>query len=776
MTRGSSAQAVFPFPDQAEELPRGDRQGSASAWEGVLLAAFADPERSGGFLLQAEEAVRAQPGDGHILLLAATAALLDGQPARAEIFLKRFSKRYVAVASSHLLRALALAQAGKLKFARSVLEANSLSSPFDGLRNFPGGPRRLAWLSREYDRIFERGKASPRKRAAADVPLKVKAPNKAKPSAVREERAPVAALQAPPAPPLPLTDIEIPFSTELNLAPLWTAAQNAPGRDGGWWGLRERFAHLGLAQGFDELLCLPHLRDIEIFWYQIETVRKVLKQFRGRVLLADEVGLGKTIEAGMVVKEYLLRGMVDSVLVLTPPSLVGQWQEELEAKFDIPCATTRDALLRSDPERFWTQNCLIASLALARRSEHAAHITARSFDLVIVDEAHHLRDHNSRSYQLVDALNKRFLLLLSATPVQNDLTELYNVLTLLKPGIFKTLKEFRAAYVTPGKPHVPANPERLRELMRGAMVRNTRAVVALKLPRRHATTIRVDGSERERAAYQELAEAARRLAREGVNRLVLQHLLGSAGSSPAAAAATVRRFAGRHADASWHALAQRWAQVGTGGKEAALIDLLRRNPDEKKLVFVHYRETLQHLADLLTREGLAFARFEGALSGPAKDAAIAEFRERVPVLLCTESGGEGRNIQFCNTLINFDVPWNPMAIEQRVGRIDRIGQRREVYVFNLVTRGTLEEQILALLDEKVSMFELVIGEVGAILGGLDEDRDFADLMLEAWLRTTEASRAEALDALGRRLQGARAQHESAKVLDAALFGEDFETA
>ena len=146
------------------------------------------------------------------------------------------------------------------------------------------------------------------------------------------------------------------------------------------------------------------------------------------------------------------------------------------------------------------------------------------------------------------------------------------------------------------------------------------------------------------------------------------------------------------------------------------------------------------------------------------------------MLLCTESGGEGRNIQFCNTLINFDVPWNPMAIEQRIGRIDRIGQQREVFVFNLVTRGTLEEQILHLLEEKISMFELVVGEMGAILGGLDEDRDFADLMLDAWLRTTEASRAEAFDALGRRLQGARQHHESAKALDADLFGEDFETA
>src|SRR6516165_7208783 len=476
----------------------------------------------------------------------------------------------------------------------------------------------------------------------------------------------------------------------------------------------------------------------------------------------------------MVLKEYLLRGMVESVLVLTPASLVGQWREELETKFDIACATTYDALLRGDPERFWSQKRLIASLALARRSEHAAHIAGRSFDLVIVDEAHHLRDRASQSYRLVDALNKRFLLLLSATPVQNDLTELYNILTLLKPGIFKTPKEFRAAYVTPGKPHQPANPERLRELMRGAMVRNTRAVVALKLPRRHAATIRVDGAETERAAYHELAAASRRLAAEGANRLALQHLLGAAGSSPAAATAAVRRFSGCHA--SWHVLAQRWASIGTGGKEAALIDLLRRNPDEKKLVFVHYRETLEHLADLLAREGFTFARFEGALSGPAKDAAIAAFRERVPVLLCTESGGEGRNIQFCNTLINFDVPWNPMAIEQRIGRIDRIGQQREVFVFNLVTRDTLEERILQLLDQKISMFELVVGEVGAILGGIEDDRDFAGLMLDAWLHATEASRNEAFDALGHRLHEAKQQHEGAKALDESLFGEDFEAA
>ena len=150
-----------------------------------------------------------------------------------------------------------------------------------------------------------------------------------------------------------------------------------------------------------------------------------------------------------------------------------------------------------------------------------------------------------------------------------------------------------------------------------------------------------------------------------------------------------------------------------------------------------------------------FALFEGGLSGPDKDAAITAFRDRLPVLLCTESGGEGRNIQFCNTLINFDIPWNPMVIEQRIGRVDRIGQQREVFIFNLVTRGTLEDQVLRILDEKINMFELVVGEVGAILGEIDEEQDFSGLIMSAWLEATEASRAQALDALGRRLSEAR---------------------
>jgi superfamily II DNA or RNA helicase len=556
--------------------------------------------------------------------------------------------------------------------------------------------------------------------------------------------------------------------------------------------LRGELVRLSLFEGFDELLCLPALRGVEAHWYQIETVRKVLKQYRGRVLLADEVGLGKTVEAGMVLKEYILRGMAERILILTPASLVGQWRDEMAAKFGIDCATSHDALLRADPARFWAQPRVIASIAVARRKDHAELLAGqakgmKAYDVVVVDEAHHLRDQASASYRLVNALQKRFLLLLSATPVQNSLLELYNLLTLLQPGIFKTPKEFRSVYMVPGKPREPANRERLRDLMRGVMVRNTRALAALRMPRRHASTLRAKPEPAEAACYAELTALVREAAKEGAKegngvgdagtRLSLQHLLTAAGSSPSAAAAAIARFAERRAaDPRWTALLGRTEALAAGAKEAALLRLLAQNPAEKKLVFVHHRDSLGHLAERLRRQNIDFAMFSGDLSGPQKDLAVEAFRDRVPVLLCTESGGEGRNLQFCNTLINFDIPWNPMAIEQRIGRIDRIGQTREVFIFNLVTAGTIEDAMLRILDEKINMFELVVGEVGAILGEVDEQQDFSTLVLDAWLQGSEAARAEAFAKLESQLLAARRQYEGVKQLDEALFGNELDAA
>ena len=149
-------------------LPLGDQSKDVFAWDQILSATFADSSRISGFLAQAEAALRAQPGDGLILLLATTAALLDHNPARARVFLKRFSKRYVAIASYQLLRALVLAEENKLGPARAVLEDHKLTSSFEALQVFPGGWTRRAWLFRQYDRIFGSSKAGSGRRGTRE--------------------------------------------------------------------------------------------------------------------------------------------------------------------------------------------------------------------------------------------------------------------------------------------------------------------------------------------------------------------------------------------------------------------------------------------------------------------------------------------------------------------------------------------------------------------------------------------------------------------------------
>src|SRR3972149_3364226 len=217
---------------------------------------------------------------------------------------------------------------------------------------------------------------------------------------------------------------------------------------------------LALIAGFDELVCLEALR-FQPFDYQIRAARIALRRFRGRGLLCDEVGLGKTIEAGLTLKEYLARRMVSRVLIVTPPALVEQWREELITKFDLPdFVTSADSEFREHGAAAWSRfPRVIASLATARRAEHRAQIETIPYDLVVVDEAHHLKNRASVSWKFVNALQKRYLLLLTATPVQNSLDELYNLITLLKPGQLKTPREFQRQFVTQGDPRLPKNRE-----------------------------------------------------------------------------------------------------------------------------------------------------------------------------------------------------------------------------------------------------------------------------------------------------------------------------
>ena len=179
-------------------------------------------------------------------------------------------------------------------------------------------------------------------------------------------------------------------------------------------------------ESFETLICLSSLTQVKSFWYQEETAKKVLKQFRGRAMLSDEVGLGKTIEALIILMEYIKRGMVKTALILTPSPLVSQWKEEINSKFNMDIPSTDDPGFKSGSKIFWKAPFVIASINQAKSKKNFDFITAREYDMIIVDEAHHLKNRTTLNWKLVNSLKKRFILLLTATPVENNLMELYN--------------------------------------------------------------------------------------------------------------------------------------------------------------------------------------------------------------------------------------------------------------------------------------------------------------------------------------------------------------
>jgi len=538
--------------------------------------------------------------------------------------------------------------------------------------------------------------------------------------------------------------------------------------------LRRDYALLRLQKGFDELLSLAGSVGVEHFWYQLETVRRILRDFRGRVLLADEVGLGKTIEACLALREYWLRGLVRKALILTPPSLVDQWVDELHSKFGLTAVTPETGGYLGDAAGFWARhNLVVASLALARQPANRTRLAAQQYDLVIVDEAHYLKNRATAAWQLVNELRKRFLFLLSATPVGNNLAELYNLILLLRPGLLSTEAQFRRDYGRAGALDEPAPREKLRGLLREVMIRNTRAHIDLRLPRRLAATQVVQPSRAEADVLEGVEALIRdRYETSSAERRGLMMLQMQAGSSVSALTRALERYA--EADGEIDTIRQALARVDASAKTRALVDLLRRSP-EKTIVFTNFLATLDELRDALEVEGFRVAVFHGGLTPAQKNAAMAAFEADADVLVSSHVGGEGHNLQFCRTVVNYDLPWNPMTIEQRIGRVHRIGQTREVYVFNLCLAGSVEQYILKVLHEKVNLFELVAGEMEMILGELDGDVDFASLVMDLWARVADAAeRDEAFEQLGERLVRAKERYDGTRELDRALFREDYE--
>src|SRR3989449_213521 len=283
-----------------------------------------------------------------------------------------------------------------------------------------------------------------------------------------------------------------------------------PPAERAWYELRREAERIALVPGFDRLITLD-ANAIKELPHQIDVAQRVLRDMGGRAILADEVGLGKTIEASIIYKELAIRGLARRALILTPASLVGQWQGELEEKFferfDTP----------TDPDDWQRVTKAIVSHDRARSRRHAEEILRHRWDLVIVDEAHKVKSHRGATYQFIEKIERDFILLLTATPLQNDLRELYNLITLLRPGQLGTWQEFRAEHLVAGDHRTPRDPEALRALTHEVMIRTRRSSVVddLNLPPRRPRHPEVKLTRAEADLYHRTTEFLRRLYREG---------------------------------------------------------------------------------------------------------------------------------------------------------------------------------------------------------------------------------------------------------------------
>ena len=564
------------------------------------------------------------------------------------------------------------------------------------------------------------------------------------------------------------------------------------------WRLGLRAARLATHAGFDDLMCLPLVREMELLEHQIRTAKTVLRRFRGRAMLCDEVGLGKTVEAGLILSELHMRGLVRSVLILVPPSLIEQWQGEMRRKFSLDFISYDDPAFKSLGNEAWSAcDRVMASIHTAKREPHRSAILARRWDLVIVDEAHHLRNRETQLWKFASQLQKQFILLLTATPVQNNLEELFNLVTLLEPGLLSTSRQFQKRFVDRKDKLTPRNIDELHRLLAEVMVRNRRSTVGLQFTRRWAKTESVVLTPEEQHLYAGVTDFVRECLRRtdqpvstgetppsrssGLNRMVLIMLQMALGSSAAAASSMLSGLAEQprlstETRSRLRELADAAARIDAGAKFDHLVQLVRNfgGGREKLVIFTQFRATQDRLARYLAEAGEDVVVFHGGLSRLEKEAAISQFRGPARLLLATEAGSEGRNLQFAHAVCNFDLPWNPMKIEQRIGRLSRIGQQHDVHVFNLVAAGTVESAVLHLLEAKLHMFELVIGEIDMILGNLEDEREFPEVVADLWVGSADAGDfARRMETLGEQLLAAKQAYFAQRSHDDRLFGNQF---
>jgi len=464
---------------------------------------------------------------------------------------------------------------------------------------------------------------------------------------------------------------------------------------------------------FEGLQAPAHLPAFTPLKHQLEVARRVVEEMNGKAILADEVGLGKTVEAGLIIKEYMIRGLAKKILILVPASLVSQWVQELRTKFYIDAVEQKKSYV-------WEQcDVVVSSIDTAKRQPHRDTILSIAYDMVIIDEAHKLKNNKTKNYEFVRNLNKKFCLLLTATPIQNRIGEIFNLVSLLKPGHLGNEHQFKDVFAK--KDLQLEDHDRLKQLVNKVMIRNRRQDTGIEWTKRHVKTISIDFSPTEQALYDEICKLKE-------NPSYTKHMFSimtlerECCSSREAVYMTIKKMQEEEkhilGSSAITQIMEKINQVEQNSKALEVVKLIQQL-NEKVIIFTEYRATQIYLQWFLQQNGISSVPFRGGFKRGKKDWMKDLFRERAQVLIATEAGGEGINLQFCNQIINYDLPWNPMRLEQRIGRIHRLGQERDVHIYNMSTNGTVEEHILKLLYEKIQLFENVIGDLDDILTRID---------------------------------------------------------
>jgi len=561
------------------------------------------------------------------------------------------------------------------------------------------------------------------------------------------------------------------------------------------------------------------------------------------VVLADEVGLGKTIEASLVIAQRWAERRRRIILVV-PATLRKQWAQELLEKFGLPSivmeakafnAEKRNGVLNPfdrvrpiiDPE------IVICSYQFAASKE--TELSAVAWDLVVFDEAHKLRNVWRKTgatiaQSLRGALEGRQKLLLSATPLQNSLIELYGLATIIDEHFFGPEASFRANYMVgkTGAQNLPALRERLNKICARTLRRQVQAEGGISFTKRLSITEDFTPSAEEQELYDRVSEYLQRPDIQAFDpkgrhlvTLVMRKLLAS---SPTAIEGALTKVVARleakqradegdlddfdvgddqedgsevdtindEAQLSFAAELEELkatkalaAGVQRSAKADALLRVLHRAMDEvyrlggqrKAVIFTESVRTQVFLRDLLADNGYAGkivlmngsnndpdsrARYKawmeqhkgtavisGSKTADTKAAIVEAFREDADILIATEAGGEGVNLQFCSLLINFDLPWNPQRVEQRIGRVHRYGQKSDVVVVNFINRANrADERVFELLEEKFALFDGVFGASDEILGALESGVDIERRILDIYQQCRSTQEVEdAFDAL-----------------------------